>query len=81
MQAVGRITGFRMTGGRRDIPRCDNLQLKTAGESLTTPIAGVFDIMSPLPADVPHLDGSLGLDIFAGWAITFDESSQLLIMT
>jgi hypothetical protein len=77
----GRITGFRMTGGRRDIPRCDNLQLKTAGESLTTPIAGVFDIMSPLPADAPHLDGSLGLDIFAGWAITFDESSQLLIMT
>jgi hypothetical protein len=71
----GRITGFRMTGGRLDFPRCDNIQFKTAGETLTAPIAGRFDIMSLLPADAPHLDGSLGLDILAGRAITYDQSS------
>lgn len=76
----GRITGFRMTGGRLDFPRCDNLQFKTSGETLTAPIAGVFDIMTLLPSDAPHLDGSLGLDILAGRAITFDESSGLLIL-
>lgn len=76
----GRITGFRMTGGRLDFPRCDKIQFKTAGETLTAPIAGVFDIMTLLPADSPHLDGSLGLDILAGRAITYDQSSGLLIL-
>jgi hypothetical protein len=76
----GRITGFRMTGERLDFLRCDNLKFNTEGEVLTAPIAGVFDIMSLLPADAPHLDGSLGLDVLAGRAITFDESSRLLII-
>lgn len=76
----GRITGFRMTGGRLDFPRCDKIQFKTAGETLTAPIAGVFDIMTLLPADSPHLDGSLGLDILAGRAITYDQSRGLLIL-
>ena len=76
----GRTTGFRMSGERLDFQRCDYIQFKTGGETLTAPIAGVFDIMTLLPADAPHLDGSLGLDILAGRAITFDESSGLLII-
>jgi hypothetical protein len=81
MQAVGKDYRVPHDWRKARFSACDNLQFKTAGESLTAPIAGVFDITSLLPADAPHLDGSLGLDIFAGRAITFDESSQVLIMT
>jgi hypothetical protein len=74
----GRITGFRMTGERLDFQRCDNLHFKTAGVLLKAPTVGVLDIMNLLPKDAPHLDGSLGLDIFAGRTITFDESGKTL---
>jgi len=74
----GRITGFRMTGERLDFQRCDGLQFMTAGIRLKAPSVGVLDIMSMLPKGAPHLDGSLGLDIFAGRTITFDASGQTL---
>lgn len=76
----GRITGFRMTGGRLDFARCDDLHFKTTEVTLTAPIAGVYDIMSLLPNDAPHLDGSLGLDILAGRTITLDESGKTLTL-
>lgn len=74
----GRITGFRMTGERLDFKRCDHLQFKAADVRLKAPIVGVLDIMGMLPKGAPHLDGSLGLDIFAGRIITFDQSGQTL---
>jgi len=74
----GRVTGFRMTGERLDFQRCDDLQFKTAGAILKAPTVGVLDIMGMLPKGAPHLDGSLGLDIFAGRTITFDESGKTL---
>ncbi len=67
-----------MTGERLDFQRCDDLQFKTAQVLLKAPIFGVLDIMGMLPKGAPHLDGSLGLDIFAGRTITFDESGQTL---
>jgi hypothetical protein len=42
------------------------------GQHFAAPIAGVFDIVSLLPKDVPALDGSLGLDIFAGRVLTIE---------
>jgi len=74
----GRITGFRMTGERLDLPRCDNLEFKAAGQRLKAPIAGVLDLASLLPKDAPRLDGSLGLDLFAGRTITLDQSARTI---
>lgn len=74
----GRISGFRMTGERLDFQRCDNLTFDVAGVSMKAPEAGVFDIMNLVPKDAPRLDGSLGLDLFAGRSITFDASGRTL---
>ncbi|GAB3781502.1 aspartyl protease family protein [Dyella agri] len=74
----GRITGFRMTGERLDFQRCDNLVFNVAGIPMKASEAGVFDIMGLVPKDAPHLDGSLGLDLFAGRSITLDASGRTL---
>ena len=76
----GRVTGFRMTGERIDFPRCDNVRFKIAGMHLTAPIAGVFNIMALLPKGVPELDGSLGLDIFAGRVITIEPLAHRIVI-
>jgi len=72
----GQMTGFRMTGERLDMRRCDNVAFNVAGAHLKTPSAGVFDIMTMAPKTAPHLDGSLGLDIFAGQVVTLDVSAR-----
>lgn len=76
----GRISGFRMTGERLDFRRCDDIRFEASGLTLNAPSVGALDIMSLLPKGAPHLDGSIGLDIFAGRAITFDESGRTLIV-
>lgn len=76
----GRITGFRMTGERLDLPRCDNLHVTIEAAHLEVPIASVIDLKTLLPKDAPHLDGSFGLDMLAGKTITFDESGRTLTL-
>jgi hypothetical protein len=74
----GQVTGFRMSGERLDFPRCDNVRFDAQGQSFRAPIAGVFDIMSLLPKDVPVLDGAVGLDIFAGRVLTIEPRANRL---
>jgi len=76
----GQVTGFRMSGERLDFPRCDGVHLDAPGARFTAPIAGVFDIMSLLPKDVPVLAGSLGLDVFAGRVITIEPVANRLVI-
>ena len=76
----GRGTGFRMRGDRVDAPRCDDVELKAAGQALQVPTAGVFDLSALLPKDAPTLDGSVALDAFAGRAITLDLANRRLIV-
>jgi hypothetical protein len=40
----------------------------------------VFDIMKFMPADVPRIDGSIGLDVFAGRAVTLSLADKKLIV-
>jgi hypothetical protein len=74
----GNIAGFRMTGQRMDFPRCDNAQPSVGATPLKAATLGVFDLAGLLPKDAPRLDGSVGLDLFAGKAITFDAAGQTL---
>jgi hypothetical protein len=74
----GQITGFTLTGQRLDMPRCDNLSFDIKGHRFGAPISGVFDIMKYLPANVPRIDGSIGLDVFVGRAITLKLAQKRL---
>lgn len=76
----GQITGFVLTGQRLDMPRCDGLDFDIQGRHLQAPIAGVFDIMKFMPPNVPKLDGSIGLDVFAGRAITLSLAKKELTL-
>jgi hypothetical protein len=75
----GRITGFRMTGERLGSPHCDDLSLSVANHALPIPSAIVLDINSLLGPGLPHVDGSIGLDAFAGTAITIVPRSCVIL--
>jgi hypothetical protein len=74
----GRISGFRMLGDRVDAPHCDGIALGLEGQRLNAPSVIVYDLMKLFPADAPRLDGSLGLDLFAGRAITLELARRTL---
>ncbi len=75
----GRITGFRMSGERLDHPHCDNISFEMGGQSLLAPVVSVLDIMEFLGPDVPPVDGSLGLDLFAGRAVTIIPRKAIIV--
>ena len=76
----GQITGIRMRGDRIDSPHCDNITFEMGGQQMAAPSAIVFDIMKFFPPDQPRLDGSIGLDLFAGGKITFEYSQKSIIV-
>lgn len=75
----GQITGFQMTGNRLHSPRCDNVTFEASGRHFHAPTVGVGDVNKFLPPGAPHLDGSLGLDIFAGQIVTLEPQKQLVV--
>ncbi len=74
----GQLSGFVLTGQRLDMQRCDNVAFEIDRQNFKAPIAGVFDLMKFMPADVPRIDGSIGLDVFANRAITLDLAERTL---
>ena len=77
----GQITGFRLDGGRLDAPHCDGVSFEMGGEKFRAPAAGVFDLMKLIGANAPVIDGSLGLDIFAGKVVSRVPGQGLVIET
>jgi Aspartyl protease len=75
----GQVTGYRMSGERADMPRCDSVTFAIGGARFTAPIAGVFDINTLLPKESP-VDGSLGLDIFAGQTVTIEPHASRIVV-
>jgi len=76
----GQITGFTLTAQRLDMPRCDGLAFEIEGHSFGAPTTGVFDIMKFMPAGVLRIDGSIGLDVFNGRAVTLSLAQRKLIV-
>lgn len=74
----GQLSGFVLTGQRLDMKRCDNLMFYLDQHPFPAPIAGVFDLMKFMPPNVPRIDGSIGLDIFAKRAITLSLAERTL---
>jgi len=56
------------------------LSFEIQGQRFGAPTSGVFDIMKYMPKDVPQLDGSIGLDVFAGRAVTLSLKQRKLIV-
>lgn len=76
----GQITGFRLSGERLDLPRCDGVALGLADGHTMGPVTiGVLDLKSLLPPDAPAADGSLALDAFDGQAFTLDLRAGTLV--
>jgi len=76
----GQVTGFRMTGERIDAPHCDDIMFDVAGQHFAAPSVIVFDLMKFFKPGQPRLDGSLGFDLFAGRAITFEFSGKSIVV-
>ena len=74
----GQLSGFVLTGQRLDMQRCDELDFKISGRQFRAPIAGVFDLMKFMPPNLPKVDGSIGLDLFAGRAVTLSLGDRTL---
>jgi len=76
----GQVTAIRMRGDRIDAPHCDGIPIVIEGQRLNAPSVLVFDIMKFFPPNAPGLDGSIGLDLFAGHAVTFELAQNELIV-
>jgi hypothetical protein len=74
----GQLSGFVLTGQRLDMQRCDDVDVDIDGWFFRAPIAGVFDLMKFMPPNVPKIDGSIGLDLFAGHAVTLSLANRTL---
>lgn len=74
----GQLSGFVLTGQRLDMQRCEQVAFDVAGQHLAVPTAGVYDIGRFMPKDAPRIDGSIGLDAFAGQAITLSLAARKL---
>lgn len=76
------ITGFRLTGERLTMPRCDDLAIAIDGETLSVPSAGVFDLAPLLPPDGPRIEGLIALDVLAARPFTLElEAGRLTVET
>lgn len=65
----GQISAHRMDGERVSFQRCGRVALTIAGRRFARELV-VFDISSLLPAELPEVDGVLGLDVFDGMTVT-----------
>ena len=74
----GQITGFRMTGQRVDMQRCDGIAFTFAGSSFPAGTVGVLDLSKYLPSGLGHIDGTIALDVFANRAFTFSYAGHFI---
>lgn len=68
----GRDIGHRMTGEAVTFQRCESVTLTGGKWARTLAPVAVFDIAALLPKELPHLDGVLALDAFAGRVVTLN---------
>jgi hypothetical protein len=76
----GKIVGFRMTGQRIDMARCDDVTLEIDQNTARLSIIGVFDLMSLIPPGAPKVDGMIGLDAFANEIVSIALAKNRVII-
>ncbi|MDQ2701371.1 MAG: retropepsin-like domain-containing protein [Pseudomonadota bacterium] len=77
----GAHTGFRLTGERLDLPRCEDVRFGLPDGTQLRPVsAGVLDLGPLLFEGAPAVDGSIALDAFEGETFTLDLGNGTLTM-
>lgn len=71
------IVGFRMTGEKVAMPRCDDVAIRIGDQALTVPNAGVFDLTPLLPPG-SAIAGLVGLDVLATQPFTLEIAERRL---
>lgn len=75
----GQLSGFRLTGERLDMPRCENVTVGFPDGRKTAPVTvGVIDLMPLLRKGDDPVDGSLALDALDGQVFTLDMRAGTL---
>lgn len=75
----GQISGFRLTGERLDMPRCENVEIDLPGGRKMAPVtAGVIDLAPLMREGDDPVDGSLALDALDGQVFTLDVRAGTL---
>lgn len=74
----GKITGFRATGERLDVPRCNSSTVKIGAFAPTLPQLSVFDLARFMGPASAGLAGAIGLDVFVGRTVTLDVANHQL---
>jgi hypothetical protein len=73
----GSLTGFRVSGERIALQKCEQVHVSIGRRQIVRDL-GVFDLATLLPADLPALDGVIGLDAFDGAEITLRLSDRTI---
>lgn len=76
----GKVTGFRATGERLDLPRCNSSTVKIGTFTKTLPQLSVFDLPRFMGPASAGLAGAVGLDVFAGRTVTLDVAHHQLTL-
>jgi predicted aspartyl protease len=75
----GQISGFRLTGERLDLPRCDDVRIVLPDGTALPPVtAAAIDLASVLAKGDDPVDGSLALDALDGTVFTLDVGAGTL---
>ena len=74
----GQLSGFVLTGQRLDMQRCESVTFDLSGQKQSAATIGIYDIGQFMPKDAPHIDGSIGLDLFANKALTLSLAKRTL---
>jgi hypothetical protein len=75
----GQISGFRLTGERLDLPRCDDVRITLPDGTALPPVtAAAIDLASVLAKGDDPVDGSLALDALDGKVFTLDVGAGTL---
>jgi len=75
----GQVTGFRMSGERVDLTRCEETTMRIGPREIRVEPT-VFDLMSLIPPGLPEVGGLVSLHTFRDQAITIDLGAATLVM-
>jgi hypothetical protein len=74
----GKLVGFRATGERLSLQRCNHPVIDGADVSLEPPLMGVFAIGSFVGPIGKDISGAIGLDVFDGKVVTLSVANRTL---
>ncbi len=76
----GKVTGFRATGERLDLPRCNETEVAIGSVMRRMPQLSVVDLKQFMGPIGDKFDGAIALDVFVKHTITLDVARHQIIV-